>query len=155
VIAAQPLIWTNTPWVRALIDSDAEIASAEGFWIPRPWTSKPGCPAKRTPLPGADPPARADPSVGLVQIFSSEDSRLNQRGERPYKVVRKASASELTTNPRELRLVLTGRISGFATGEAVRCYGASIDQRPTCLFGVEIDRVAFVDPATNETLGAW
>jgi hypothetical protein len=93
--------------------------------------------------------------VGLIQTFSSEDSRLHQRGDRPYKVVRKASEAELTTNPRELRLVLTGRISGFATGDAVRCYAASIDQRPTCLFGVEIERVAFVDPATHETLGAW
>lgn len=153
-LKAQPRIWTDTPWVRDLAGT-TEVDSIEGFWIPRPWAADDGCPAPRTPAPGAAPPTLSEPSVGLVQVFRPDDSRLQQRGERPFQTVRKASEADLTAGAREFRLALAGRVTGFPGGDAVRCDAASVDQRPTCLIGVEIAKVAFVDPKTREVLASW
>ncbi len=153
-LTAQPQIWTETPWVRALL-GDATYDRVEGFWIPRPWMEGERCPKPRTPPPGAPPAAPSEPGVGLVRLFDAEASRAGRRDARPYEVVRKADEAELATTAQEYRLVLSGRVSGFTRREPIKCHAASIDQRPACLIAVEIDRVAFVEPATGEVLAEW
>lgn len=153
-LTAQPQIWTDTPWVRALL-GDAAYDRVDGFWIPRPWMEGERCPEPRTAPPGAPPAAPSEPGVGLVRLFDAEASRAGRRDARPYEVVRKAEEAELATTAHEYRLVLSGRISGFTRREPIRCHAASVDQRPACLIAVEIDRVAFVEPATGEVLAEW
>jgi hypothetical protein len=153
-LSAQPQAWTNAPWVREIV-GDGDFEAIDGFWIPRPWLASEACPAPRTPPPGSPAPAVSQPSLGLVRTFAEGGSRVGQRGARPYEVVRRAEDEELTTSAREFRLVLSGRVSGFPSGEALRCHSPSIDQRPTCLAGVEIDRVAFVEPNSGDVLAEW
>lgn len=153
--AAKPQVWTDTPWVRALLGPQDDIEAVEGFWIPRPWLTHATCPAPRQPLPGPTPQPASEPSVGVVQTFRADASRIDQRGGRAYQVVRKAAEAELAAAPRELRLTLGGRIAALDGGDTVRCYGAAIDQRPACLIGVEVDRVAISDPATSEVWAQW
>lgn len=153
-LTAQPQLWTDTPWVRDML-GDSPFERIEGFWIPRPWLAAETCPAPRTPSPGGPAPAASEPTVGVVRVFSPDASRVGRRDERPYQVVRKAGEDELATTAHEYRLVLNGRVVGFPAGDAVRCGAASIDQRPICLIGVEIDRVAFVEPDSAEVLAEW
>jgi hypothetical protein len=153
-LTAEPQIWTQTPWVQAVIGKgDYELV--QGFWIPRPWVSTESCPVARSPLPGEPPPAPVEPSVGLVRVVSADASRIGERGEQPYQVVRKASDEQLATTAHEYRLVLGGRVAVLGSGDPVRCFAAGIDQRPICLIGAEIDRVAFEDPASGEVLAEW
>lgn len=153
-LSAQPQIWTQTPWVREIV-GPGEFELIEGFWIPRPWLASETCPPPRMAAPGAPAPTPSQSTVGLVRIAGPEEARSGRRADRPYQVVRKASEAELATSAREYRLVLSGRLAGFPGGAPIRCHAASIDQRPVCLIGVAIDRVAFVDPESDEVLAEW
>ena len=118
-----------------------------------PWILADACPAMRPqPVPvGAPPPAAAPlaPTVGLVSTFEAGDSRLQQRGTRPYEVVRKAE-----TPPSEsFRLTLEGRIVDDAGGPVV-CRSDDPDRPPLCLVRVELDRVA-IEGAAGELFGEW
>jgi hypothetical protein len=102
----------------------------------------------------ASPPPATPPTLGLVQVFGPQASRTGLRGARPYRVVRKAGDDQLAGTPPGFRLVLHGRISGFASGEAIRCHSDSMDRRPACLVGVQLDRVRFEDQ-TGGLLAEW
>lgn len=102
----------------------------------------------------ADPQA-SDPTVGLVRMFAPDASRLEQRGERPYQLVRKATEAEMATAARTYNLVVSGRIAAMAEGAPVRCWSDSIDRRPVCLIGAEVHTVSFVDPTSGEMLASW
>lgn len=153
-LTAQPQVWTDTGWVRTLVGQD-DSDRIEGFWIPRPWLAAETCPTARAPDPGAPAASASEPTVGVVRVFGADDTRVGRRDGRPYQVVRKATDQELSTSVREYRLVLNGRISAFADGQPIRCHSASIDRRPACLLGAEIDRVAFLDPVSGEVLAEW
>lgn len=101
------------------------------------------------------PVSWSSPAIGLVRLVPADASRIGARGEQPYEVVRKASDEQLATTAHEYRLVLGGRVSALGSGDPVRCFAASIDQRPICLIGAEIDRVAFVESASGEVLAEW
>lgn len=152
-LTAQPEVWTDNPAIRDLVATPG-TETIEGFWIPRPWITNDACPALRpTPIvedgKPAPTPAPAAPTVGLVSTFEAGDSRLQQRGTRPYEVVRKADAPPTGA----LRLVLEGRI-GDGPGGPVVCRSDNPDLAPTCLVRVELDRVA-IEGAGGELFGEW
>jgi len=174
-LTAQPQIWTETEWVNEIV-GPGPFEAIEGFWIPRPWLLTESCPplrlapASETEADDEDEqavegdvaeaveapePAASDPSVGLVRTYDAQASRAGQRRARPYQVVRRVSAQESTDAPREFQLVLSGRITGLPGGEAVRCHSDSIDRRPICLIGVEVARVAFIEPGAARPLAEW
>jgi len=153
-VAAQPQVWTGQSWTAAIV-GPGKFERLEGFWIPRPWLATPSCPAPRAPEPGDLTPSPTAPSVGLMQIFGPETARTGQNGSRPYRAVLKASDEELTTARREFRLTLSGRVSGFSSGDAVRCHSVSINTQPTCMVAVTIDQLELSDPVDSKQLAVW
>lgn len=153
-LTARPEVWTDNAAIRDLVATPG-TETIEGFWIPRPWITTDACPALR-PQPivegdgkPAPAPAPAAPTVGLVATFEAGDSRLLQRGDRPYEVVRKAVAPPTEA----MRLVLEGRI-GDGPGGPVVCRSDNPDRPPICLVRVELDRVA-IEGASGELFGEW
>lgn len=146
--------WTQTGFARELGAPD-EVEAVEGFWIRRPWSMSEACPARKDDPLDAAPPAPSPQTVGLASLFGKDGSRVARRGGRPYEVVIKAPEDGRPPAPKGLRLALAGRITGFPGGQAVRCRGASPDQRPVCLIGVAVEAVSILDPATGEILGEW
>lgn len=153
-LSAKPQVWTDQGWAKEIV-GPGEYEAIEGFWIPRPWLNAEQCPS--APSDGVDHVDGSDSrqSLGLVTLFEPGASRTLQRGARPYEFVLKAPEGNVSPAPGEFRLVIGGRVTGFADGRAIRCWSASIDQRPTCLVGVEIDHVAFLNPVTGETVADW
>lgn len=155
-LTAQPGVWTALPMIQSLPNAD-RIETAAGFWIPRPWTSADACPVASDPsdavLPTTTAPSR--PTLGLVQLFDTDASRLGRRDQRPYEFVRGIPQEELSLLSRFYWLTIEGRITGFANGEAIRCHSDSPLHRPVCVFGVTFDRISFVDGTTGETLAHW
>lgn len=149
-LVARPAVWTDLPLVRAAPTPKATEA-VEGFWIPRPWLSGDACPKRREIAPPATPTPVEAPSVGLAIFHAADASRAGRRGERPYEHVLK-SAGE--ASGQGFTLVLEGRVSGFADGAAIHCWSESADHRPVCLYGVDVDRVAFED-ASGSVLADW
>jgi hypothetical protein len=148
-LTARPQTWTKDETVRALV-AGPTTETIEGFWIPRPWIAEGACPALRPqPIPVPPAPAPFPHTVGLVSTFEAKDSRLQQRGARPYEVVRKAE----TPPAGAFHLILEGRIVEGPTGPVV-CRSDDPDHPPLCLLRVEFDRVAIED-ATGEVLGEW
>lgn len=151
-IRVRPEDWTESDFARGL---GSEVERVEGFWIPRPWLASDDCPAPRTDPLATAAPAPSPETVGLARVFESGGSRLPQRGGRPYEVTLSAPEDEVMPAPAGYRLVLEGRVTGFEGGEDIACRSGSPEQRPVCLVGVEIDRVAITDPADASTLGEW
>lgn len=151
-LTARAETWTKVEAIRDLVGTP-QTEAIEGFWIPRPWILADACPAMRPqPVPvGAPPPAAAPlaPTVGVVSTFEAGDSRLQQRGTRPYEVVRKAEAPPSES----FRLTLEGRIVDDAGGPVV-CRSDDPDRPPLCLVRVELDRVA-IEGAAGEVFGEW
>lgn len=143
--------WGETSWAAALA-APAQVEAVEGFWISRPWTRSDACP----PAPGmADVlTLPSEHTLGVAAFFAPDSSRGLQRGARPYEFVQK-SAEPPADGAREYRLVIRGRIVGFADGQPVRCRALSFDQRPVCLFAVSFDQTAFEDPRTGAKLAEW
>lgn len=153
-LAAAPQDWAEQPWLKAIL-GDALPEAVEGFWVPRPWITGEACPAVAIPAQTDPTPAPAPPTLGLVQVFYADASRVGQRGSRPYRVVRKLSEDEAAAAPETYRLVLSGRIAAISDNHAVRCFSAGVDVRPTCVIGVELDKVRFEDAAGGQALAEW
>ncbi|OYX30188.1 MAG: hypothetical protein B7Y99_12025 [Caulobacterales bacterium 32-69-10] len=153
-LAAAPQDWAEAPWLDTILGG-AEPEAVEGFWVPRPWITGEACPAVPIPAEAEGKVQPTPPSLGLVQVFAVGASRVGQRGSRPYRVVKKLSEEEVAAAPATYRLILTGRIAALVEDQAVRCFSADVDMRPTCLIGVKLDKVRFEDAAGAETLAEW
>jgi hypothetical protein len=129
------------------------VEAVEGFWIPRPWQNGDRCPARTADPLQAEPPTPSPQTVGLATVFGPNSSRLNRRGERPYELTLPVSDAARPTQG--LQLVLEGRLTALPDGRLIACRSASPDQRPVCLIGAQIDRVAVRDPASQRSLGEW
>lgn len=149
-LVARPAVWTDLPLVRASPTPKATEA-VEGFWISRPWLSGDACPKRREIAPPATPTPVEAPSLGLAIFHAADASRAGRRGERPYEHVLKATGE---ANGQGFTLLLEGRVSGFSDGAAVHCWSESADHRPVCLYGVDVDRVAF-ENANGTVLADW
>ncbi len=153
-LAARPGDWTSLPVLQTSPDA-AGIDTASGFWIPQPWSYSENCPAPRDyPVP-VTPTAATAQILGLVQILRESDSRVGQRSDHAYEFTRKMSSGDAAVLGHSYRLVLEGRITGFADGKAQRCWAESADHRPLCVYGVTFDHVAFEDADTGKALANW
>jgi len=149
-IRAAPTDWSDTAWV-AQVAGDTAFDAVEGFWIPRPWSNADECPP---PVAAGEAPAAPSPQTfGVAEFFEPGGSRLQRRGARAYEHVLKID--EPPAGRPVLSLVLGGRITGFADGQAVRCHGDTPDHRPVCLAAVDLDYVAFEDQGSGAILAEW
>lgn len=153
-IATNPVRWMTLPLIQDLRE-EKDFESVEGFWIPRPWLRSNDCPTQRGNPGIAAPTQPTAPTLGLVRFFGKQDSRVKQRGDRPYETVRKIPVGDPSLLGHTYRLLLEGRVVGFGNGQALRCWSESPDHRPVCLYAVEFDRVAFEDSATGEIIANW
>jgi len=151
-LVARPATWTDLPLIRAASGA-APAETVEGFWIPRPWLTGETCPKRRDVAPPATPTPVEAPSLGLAMFHDAEASRVERRSERPYEHVVKLDGGD-GDQQRSFDLRLEGRIASFADGAAIRCWSESAEHRPTCLFAVDLDRVAFED-AKGAMLADW
>ena len=145
--------WTDSPLLAGSADS---WEAAEGFWISRPWLRADGCPGvEGDPLASGPVAAPSPQSVGLAAVFEEDGSRLGRRNGRAYEFTVRGEGDQAPAAPvGGYRLVLEGRLAAFADGRALRCRGASSDQRPVCIGAVHLDRVAF-ETADGRTLSEW
>lgn len=152
-LVARPSDWMALPAIPQAT-GEKMVEDVEGFWLPRPWSFAETCPPRRdAPAPAAPTPVAAQ-SVGLARVFEKDGSRLLRRDGRAYEFVRKKPADNGPMATTTYRLVLEGRVVGFSDGQAIRCWSETADHRPTCLLGVEFDRVAFED-ASGQLLSEW
>jgi hypothetical protein len=181
-VSVAPKVWTNAEPVRTAA-TGIGYEAAEGFWIERPWLRSGDCPVMPQPAPAAEPapgaaegnqamaaagpdgvaevaPApqaqnsRARETLALVELFKPGSRRAAQRSGKPYTVVAKLAPGEINL-ARGLRVVVTGRVVPFGAGAPIVCSGDGINERPLCLIGAEIDRVAITDASGQRILGEW
>ena len=151
-VRVRPEVWTDSPFAQVIGGEGVE--AVEGFWIPRPWQASETCPSQRTdPLLTETPPASPQ-TVGLAIVFGPASSRIGRRGERPYELTLPLTQAD-RPGREGLQIVLEGRVAAFADGRAIACRSAGPDQRPVCLIGAQLDRVAVRNPATEAILGEW
>ena len=170
-------VWTDADFMRA-IAGGAEFEAAEGFWISRPWIRVGDCPRRSTESaeretadPGeASPPpeepersrddagnpetAPARETLGLVELFEPGSRRAARRNGRPYEMVRKAAPGEIDLD-RGLRLVVEGRLAALVHDQPIACRAARPEERPLCLVGARLDRVAITDASGRQVLAEW
>jgi hypothetical protein len=116
-----------------------------GFAIERPLLLSAGCPAAQFA-----PMNSAQRTIAVVQLFTSEDSRV-QRPETSYDVTKAVEENE---KPAEgLDLVIAGRLAELSDGRVIHC--AAKDGPPACIISAKFDRVAIENPATGSVLGEW
>lgn len=134
--------------------------AVEGFWIERPWTTAETCPR---PAPSATvEPAESTPApqpaapqtLAIAQFFKPDAPRTSQRGNRPYTYVGKPDAKDPARNG-EMRLRLTGRISGFADGHPVHCHTSEPAAPPICVVAVEFTGVGIEAAQSGRILTEW
>ena len=119
----------------------------------RPWLRADGCPSAQNPPPVGSPVSPQ--TVGLVAVFTEDDSRMGRRNGRAYEfTVRGEGERPPVAPPGGYRMVLEGRMAAFADGLAIRCRADGPDQRPVCIGAVRLDRVAFED-AQGAVLSEW
>lgn len=130
--------------------------SVGGVWINQPWIRTSDCPAAAAALPAAAPVAGPSPTVGLALLRADGASRLGRDDSRAFTYTVRGEGDAPAPDPvRGYRLVLEGRLTPWAGGRVIRCVAARADTRPTCVAGVTIDRLAYEDGATGQTLGEW
>jgi hypothetical protein len=140
--------FAELPGWLASVTGDQQVDAVEGFWIERPWTRSEDCPKRGL----SDALGAARQTLGIVQLFAPDAPRTIQRGTRPYAATIKAESP-----PGEgaaYRLVLSGRVVGFADRQPVRCWNEADHLPPVCLVAVEISRTAFED-ADGDILSEW
>ena len=160
-LAAEPQSWAQTDWISKLA-GPGDFEAIDGFWIARPWLKSDLCPKRQASDPDAPPPSPAAPlapppqSIGLAMFLQAADTRASQRGLRLYQAAFRPKATDIpAVGEQGFQLVLTGRVRGYGDGQPIHCYSPSMDDRPVCLVAVEIDTVAFEDPASGATLAEW
>ncbi|RZJ03554.1 MAG: hypothetical protein EON89_11255 [Brevundimonas sp.] len=143
-----PVDWTGASFMDAGSD---DWEAVEGFWLTRPWMRADGCPRSETAPPNTDHAGSSPQTAGLAAVFEEDGSRLGRRNGRAYQFTLRDHGDQAASS---YRLVLEGRMTSFANGQAIRCHAAGIDQRPVCIGAVKLDRVAFED-AGGKTLSEW
>lgn len=127
-----------------------------GIWINQPWMRSDACPASPVRAPGAPvtpPPAR---SAGLAMVRPTGASRLGRSGDRDLTHMVRADGEQPVGFPaRGYRLVLEGRLAGWAVGRVIRCRVVAPDRPPACIVGAAVDRIAFEDGDTGAVLSEW
>ncbi len=151
-IVLEPADWSQTA-LFTTPEASEKWEAVEGFWIPRPWLVSETCPgiiAASAPVE----PAASPQSVGLAAVFERGGSRLGRRDGRAYSfTIRNSGDAPPVVPAGGFTLVLAGRIAALANGRAFACTASGPDQRPVCVAGVQLDRVAF--EAEGETLTEW
>ena len=146
-LSARSELSVEDPWVRA-IGGDA-FDAAEGFWVRRPWTSAETCPA-----PSSNSAPAETETLALIQLFSPDAPRTRQRRNRPWTSTIKVT-DEKRAQMRQFRLLLEGRITGFADRQPVHCSQSAPSLRPRCAIAVEFTRVAFEDAGDGGIVAEW
>lgn len=127
-----------------------------GVWINQPWMRSEACPAWSIRVPDAPAvplPARV---AALVMVRPTGASRLGRSGERDFSHVLRAEEDEPVASAAQgYRLVLEGRLVGWADGRVIRCRAISPERPPACVVGAAVDRIAFENGATGAVLSQW
>lgn len=127
-----------------------------GVWINQPWMRSEGCPAWSVGDAGAAaalPPAQV---AALVMVRPTGSSRVGRSGDQSFThTVRAEGEAPLAPPARGYRLVLEGRLAGWADGRVIRCRVISPERPPACVVGAAVDRIAFEDGATGAVLSEW
>lgn len=152
-VVVRPENWTDSDFARGLAGAET-IEAVEGFWITRPWLASEDCPARAADPVDGGRSAPTPETVGLASVFEAGGSRVQRRRERPYETTLRVEEGEAVA-PQGFRLLLEGRLSGFADGRAFRCRSSGPHQRPICIARVQISTVAIEDPATGRILDTW
>ncbi len=130
--------------------------SLSGVWINQPWMQAEGCPAWS--VEAADTPVVPLPVrvAALVMTRQAGASRVGRSGDQTFThTVRAEGDAPVPAPARGYRLVLEGRLVGWADGRVVRCRVISPERPPACVVGATVDRVAFEDGATGAVLSEW
>ena len=141
---------------------DASGPAPEGFdtlsgvWINQPWMRSEGCPAwsvGEADAPETPPPARV---AALVMVRPSGASRVGRSGDQSFSHVVRAEGEASVARPAQgYRLVLEGRLAGWADGRVIRCRVVTPERPPACAVGATVDRIAFEDGTTGAVLSEW
>lgn len=127
-----------------------------GVWINQPWMRSEGCPAWSVgdaDAPEAPLPARV---AALVMVRPSGASRVGRSGDQSFSHVVRAEGEAPVARPAQgYRLVLEGRLAGWADGRVIRCRVVSPERPPACAVGAAVDRIAFEDGTTGAVLSEW
>lgn len=152
--------WIRRPWTRSescppaapeAAGPAADAGDPSGEVWPDVTKDKPPPPVR----PGAGDetaetavPVQAEPhpreTLGIARFVSPGAARTLTRGDRPYSVTLKQSEG-FVGDPAGYRLVLVGRITGFADGQPVRCWSEDASLHPICIAAAEFVRVAIED----------
>lgn len=140
---------------------DATGPAVEGFervggvWVNQPWMRAEGCPTPGLPVLDAFA-LPAPPPVALALLQAEGASRLGRADDRAFTLTLRGQGDEPAPAPAQgYRLVLEGRLTPWAGGRVIRCRVSRADARPPCAVGVALDRLAYEDGATGETLSEW
>lgn len=129
--------------------------SVGGVFVNQPWMRTEGCPAAGPPVTDASG-VPADPAVSLALLRAEGASRLGRANDRAFAFTIRGEGDQPAPDPAQgYRLVLEGRLTPWAEGGVVRCRVTRTDRRPTCTAGVVLDRLAYEDGVTGETLSEW
>ena len=126
-----------------------------GLWINQPWMRTEGCPAPGLAVMDAAA-LPAAPPVGLALLRAEGAPRLGRADDRAFAFTVRGQGDTPAPDPaRGYRLVVEGRLVPWAEGRVIRCRVNRADSRPPCAVGVVLDRLAYEDGATGETLSEW
>jgi hypothetical protein len=150
-VRAAPDVDPKDPFIAAIAGPGTE--TVEGFWIQRPWLLSPACPNVRETSP-AEPAMPAGPTVAIAQFYGKSDSRVSQRANRAYELVREVKAGSAEARG-PFDLVLTGRLRRSPRGKVIDCIAVSPDRPPRCIISAELGQVRIERVGTNDVLGEW
>jgi len=127
-----------------------------GIWINQPWMRSESCPAWSIAAPDVSADVAPAREAGLIMVRPTGGSRIGRAGERGFTHTVRGEGDEPATPPTQgYRLVLEGRLTGWADGRVVRCRIVTPDRPPGCVIGAVVDRVAFEDGAGGTVLSEW
>ena len=153
-VSVKPNLTAETLLSRGLDMGGAE--TVEGFWVPRPWLLQAVCPVGGT-APEAEnestevPAGRFASSVGIAQFSAEQRAQSILRAGRSYEITRKLEQGEV---PREIDLVMEGRLRRLSNGKVISCAGDATSQPPTCVVSAQLDRVR-LEQTGGELLAEW
>lgn len=126
-----------------------------GVWVNQPWMRTEGCPTPGLPVIDASA-LPSPPKVALALLRAEGASRLGRADDRAFTFTVRGQGDTPAPDPVQgYRLVLEGRLTPWAAGRVIRCRVNRADSRPPCAVGVVLDRLAYEDGATGETLSEW